>query len=225
MLQLRPATLPRMRVIALPVKSLGEAKGRLDPVLTPLERGALTLAMLEDVLDVTLAIAGWETWVITPDESVLEIAMSRGAHAIEEDRPPLANAIEQVDEEARGRLVDALAVLLPDTPLLTQAALTRALRTLGAVVVAPSADESGTNLLIRRPPSAVTARFGHDSYRRHLQAAAEADVPTAIVEAPQLAFDLDLPSDILTVLASGHEGRTMQVCRDLELGDRVGTRT
>ena len=214
-----------MRVIALPVKSLAESKGRLDPVLSPLERGALTLAMLEDVLDVTLGVGGWDSWVISPDEAVLEIAMARGAHAIEEDRPPLANAIRQVEEEAEARLVDTLAVLLPDTPLVTRAALTRALRTLGAVVVAPSADEGGTNLLIRRPADAIGARFGHDSYRRHIQAAAEAEVPTAVVEAPELAFDLDLPSDILTVLDSRHDGRTLQVCRELDLGTRVPTRT
>ncbi len=214
-----------MRVIALPVKSLSEAKGRLEPVLTPLERGALTLAMLEDVLDVTMDLSGWDTWVVSPDEAVLEIAMSRGAHAVEEERPPLANAIRQVEEEAEGRLVDTLAVLLPDTPLVTQGALAGALRTLGAVVVAPSADEGGTNLLIRRPPAAIGARFGHDSYRRHLQAAAEADVPTAVVDVPELAFDLDLPSDILVVLESRREGRTLQVCRDLDLGARVATRT
>jgi 2-phospho-L-lactate guanylyltransferase len=213
-----------VRVIALPVKSLAEAKGRLDPVLTPLERGALTLAMLEDVLDVAQAVSGWETWVISPDEAVLEIAMSRGAYAIEEERPPLASAIGQVDEEAEGRLVDALAVLLPDTPLVTHAVLTRALRTLGAVVVAPSADEGGTNLLIRRPPRSIGARFGHDSYRRHIRAAAHAEVPTAIVRAPELAFDLDVPSDILTVLESRREGRTLQVCRDLDLGARLEAR-
>jgi 2-phospho-L-lactate/phosphoenolpyruvate guanylyltransferase len=214
-----------VRVIALPVKSLAETKTRLDPVLSPLERGALTLAMLEDVLDVTLEVRGWETWVVSPDEAVLEIAMSRGVHAIEEDAPPLAAAIRQVEEEAEGRLVDALAVLLPDTPLVSLAALTRALRTLGAVVVAPSTDEGGTNLLVRRPPAAVGARFGVNSYRRHLAAAAEAQVPTAVVEDPDLAFDLDLPSDILTVLDSGRQGRTLQVCRDLDLGARIATRT
>jgi 2-phospho-L-lactate guanylyltransferase len=214
-----------VRVIALPVKSLAEAKSRLDPLLTPLERGALTLAMLEDVLDVTLELTGWHTWVISPDEAVLEIAMVRGAHAIEEDRPPLAMAIRQVEDEAAGRLVETLAVLLPDTPLVSAPALGRALRTLGAVVMAPSADESGTNLLVRRPPAVIEARFGHDSYRRHLQGAAEADVPAAVVEAPELAFDLDLPSDILTVLTSRRQGRTLQVCRELDLGSRVATVT
>lgn len=214
-----------MRVIALPVKSLDDAKTRLGPVLEPLERASLTLAMLEDVMDATQALPGWETWVISPDEGVLELVMERGAHAIAENKPPLGNAIRQVDEEATARQADTLAVLLPDTPLVTADSLTRALHTLGPVVLAPSSDESGTNLLIRRPPGAIGARFGIDSYRRHLEAAAEAGLPTSIVHRHELAFDLDLPSDILTVLEARRPGRTLTVCRELELGSRIATRT
>ena len=103
---------------------------------------------------------------------------------------------------------DALAVLLPDTPLVTAGALTRALHTLGPVVLAPSIDEGGTNLIIRRPPDAIEAHFGTDSYRKHLEAAAMADLPTAVVGSPELAFDLDLPGDILTVLDARRQGRT-----------------
>jgi 2-phospho-L-lactate guanylyltransferase len=213
-----PAT---VRVIALPVKSLDGAKTRLEPILDPLERAALTLAMLEDVLDATLELPAWETWVISPDETVLEIALGRGAHAIAEDTPPLANAVRQLEEEATARTADVLAILLPDTPLVTVDALTRALHTLGPVVMAPSADEGGTNLLVRRPPMAIPARFGHDSYRRHLQEAAEADVPSAVVEIDELAFDLDVPGDILTVFDAGREGRTLQVCTDLDMRSRL----
>jgi 2-phospho-L-lactate guanylyltransferase len=214
-----------VRVIALPVKSLAEAKTRLGPILTPLERGALTLAMLEDVLDVTLAMSGWDTWIVSPDEAVLEIAHARRVHTIREEKPPLANAIRQVEEEAAGRLIDVLAVLLPDIPLVTAPALVRALHTLGPVVLAPSIDESGTNLLVRRPPPVMEARFGADSYRRHLEGAAEADLPTSVVEIPELAFDLDLPSDILTVLQSRKRGRTLEVCRDMDIGSRLSART
>ena len=152
-----------MRAIALPVKSLDEAKGRLTSVLSPLERAALTLAMLEDVLDATLLLPGWETWVVSPDESVLEVAAGRGATPMPEERPPLAQAIRQVEEEALARRLDAFAVLLPDTPLVTAAALTRAIHTLGPVVLAPAADETGTNLLLRRPPVAIPSSFGKDS--------------------------------------------------------------
>jgi 2-phospho-L-lactate guanylyltransferase len=214
-----------VRVIALPVKSLSDSKSRLGPVLNPLERGALTLAMLEDVMDATLELAGWETWVISPDETVLEIAMGRGAHAIIERSPPLSGAIHQVEEEAEAKMTGSLAILLPDTPLVTTTGLTRALHTLGPVVIAPSADEGGTNMLLRRPPTSIPARFGHDSFRKHLQEAAEADLPMAVVELDELAFDLDLPGDILTVLDAGRDNRTMQVCRDLDLRSRLAART
>jgi 2-phospho-L-lactate/phosphoenolpyruvate guanylyltransferase len=211
-----------VRALAIPVKSLGHAKSRLAPVLTPLERAALSLAMFEDVLDATSSLDGWETWVVSPDETVREIALSRRAHAIVEDRPSLAGALEQVEEEAAGRGVDALAIIPADVPLVTGAALAASVRTLGPVVIAPSADERGTNLLLRRPPSAIPSRFGPDSFRRHLQAAAERDLPISVVERDELSFDLDEPDDILRMLESGRPGRTLDVCRRLDAATRVG---
>ena len=210
-----------MRAIALPVKSLDEAKGRLAPVLSPLERAALTLAMLEDVLDATLLLPGWETWVVSPDESVLEVAAGRGATPMPEEQPPLAQAIRQAEEEALSRGIDALAVLLPDTPLVTAAALSRAVHTLGPVVLAPAADETGTNLLLRRPPVAISSSFGRDSYRRHLEEAAQRDVPVAVIEHAELAFDVDLPDDILTVVNARRAGRTREVLRAIDVSTRV----
>src|SRR5207245_8776187 len=106
-----------MRVIAVPVKSLSRAKSRLSRVLSPLERAALTLAMLEDVLDATLAIPGWETWVVSPDEAVLEVAARRGARPLPEERPPLSAAVRQVEIDAAEQDADALAILLADLPL------------------------------------------------------------------------------------------------------------
>ena len=213
-----------MRAIALPVKSLSEAKSRLDPLLTPLERAVLTLAMLEDVLDATQQLAGWETWIISPDEAVLEIAVRRGVTPIVEETPSLPAAMAQVDQEAEGRGAEAVAVLLPDTPFMTAAALTKALHTLGPVVLGPATDGTGTNLLIRRPPGVLSARFGPDSYRRHLQEAAEADIPASVVELPEIGFDLDLPGDILTVLGGRRGGRTREVCEDMDLRTRIAVR-
>lgn len=210
-----------MRTIVLPVKSLDEAKSRLDPVLRPMERAALALAMLEDVLDATLGVPTWESWVISPDEAVLEVASVRGATPILEERPTLAGAIAQAEEQAADRGASALAVLLPDIPLVTAEALTTALHTLGPVVIAPSADESGTNLLVRRPPTAIRAMFGRDSYRHHLQVAAEASLPTAVVDLPEITFDVDRPDDILTLLRSPRRGRTHEVCRDLQMPARL----
>jgi 2-phospho-L-lactate/phosphoenolpyruvate guanylyltransferase len=214
-----------VRAIAIPMKSLGDAKSRLSSLLTPLERGALALAMYEDVLDVTLAVDGWETWVVSADESILEIAMGRSAHGIAEERPSLRSAIHQIEAEAAVRQTEALAILHADTPLVTSEALRAALHTLGPVVIAPSADERGTNLLLRRPPATIPSRFGPDSFRRHLETAAERGLPTAVVEREELSFDLDEPGDILTVLETRRPGRTLDVCRDMDLAGRLAART
>jgi len=211
-----------VRAIVLPVKSLDDTKARLGPVLGPMERAALTLAMLEDVLDAALAVPGWETWVLSPDGAVLEVSATRGAVTLVEEEPPLGQAIRQAEAEAEGRGADALAVLLPDTPLVTTAALTRTVHTLGPVVIAPAADERGTNLLLRRPPHAIDAHFGPDSFRRHVEAAAEADLPLAVCERPELAFDLDAPDDILTVLRSPRPTRTRAVLLELGADERLG---
>jgi 2-phospho-L-lactate guanylyltransferase len=203
------------------VKSLSRAKTRLSPALTGLERGALTLAMLEDVLDAALSVPGWETWVISPDEVALEVAAGRGARPIPEAKPPLANAIRQVEAKAKQDGATALAVLPADVPLVTVDTLHEALRTLGAVVLARSADGSGTSLLLRRPPRAIPARFGPDSFRRHLELAAERGLPVSVVQRRELSFDVDRPDDILTLLADGRRGRTREVCLQMDLGARL----
>jgi 2-phospho-L-lactate guanylyltransferase len=210
-----------MRVIAVPVKSLSRAKTRLAPMMSSLERGAFALAMLEDVLDATLAIGGWDTWVISPDEVALEIAARRGARPVPETRSPLSAAVRQVETMAREEDATALAVVPGDLPLVTAAVLGSALRTLGSVVVAPSKGGAGTSLLLRRPPRAIPARFGPDSFRRHLELANERQLPVAVVEDPQLSFDLDVPGDILTLLGSGRRGRTWEVCVEMDLAERV----
>jgi 2-phospho-L-lactate guanylyltransferase len=210
-----------VRIVAVPVKSLSRAKTRLGPKLSALERGALTLAMLEDVLDATQAVPGWDTWVVSPDEVALEVAARRGIRAIAESRPPLANAIRQVEILAKERDADALTILPGDLPLVTTESLHVAFRTLGAVVLARSGDGAGTSLLLRRPPRSIPARFGPDSFRRHVELAAARGLPVALVERPELSFDLDRPGDILTLLSNGRRGRTREVCLQMDLAERL----
>jgi 2-phospho-L-lactate guanylyltransferase len=210
-----------VRVLAVPVKSLSRAKSRLAPALTDLERGALTLAMLEDVLDASLGVPGWETWVVSPDEVALEIAARRGARPVAEAKPPLASAIRQVESLAKEEGAGTLAVLPADVPLVTAETLHVALRTLGAVVLAPSADGAGTSLLLRRPPKAIPARFGPDSFRRHVELATRRGLPVSVVERQELSFDVDRPGDILTLLADGRRGRTREVCLEMDLDARL----
>ena len=210
-----------MRILAIPVKSLARAKSRLSSELTSLERGALTLAMLEDVLDVAMELPGWNVWVVSPDEVVLEIAGRRGAAPVPEEKPPLAAAVRQAELSAKEQEAHALAVLHGDLPLLTVEALTAALHTLGPVVIGASDEGTGTNLLLRRPPRAISARFGPDSLRKHRELADQKGLPASVIERPEIAFDVDAPGDILRLLRNGRRGRTRDVCLEMDLAERL----
>jgi 2-phospho-L-lactate guanylyltransferase len=211
-----------MRVVAVPVKSLERAKGRLAGALTPLERAALTLAMLEDVLDACLSLPGWQTWVISPDEAVLEVSARRRTRPVPEEEPGLVGAIRQVGIEAAN--ADALGVVLGDLPLITGETLARVLRTVGPVVAAPDSSDAGTNVLLRRPPGIIPPLFGSDSFRRHREAAELRGVPFAAVRGPELGFDLDRPEDVPQLLSWPGRSRTKAICLEMGLHDRLSIR-
>jgi 2-phospho-L-lactate guanylyltransferase len=208
------------RVLAVPVKSPSASKTRLAGVLSPAERAGLTAALLEDVLDACLAQEGWETWVISPDQSTRRIARQRGARPLVERGDTLLKAVRQV-EEAAGTDSGALAVVLGDLPYLTTAELSVALAADGPVVAAPAASDGGTNLLLRRPPSVIRARFGRASFAKHRWAARRAGLVMAEVRSEGLEHDLDRPEDLARLVASGHPGRTLSACIAMGLPSRL----
>jgi 2-phospho-L-lactate/phosphoenolpyruvate guanylyltransferase len=210
-----------MRVLAVPVKPLEHAKHRLASVLTPGERAALTLIMMEDVLDASLAQPGWEVWVVSRSEAALEVAARRGARPVPEQGSSLLAAIRQIEPMVPGRW-SPLAVLLADLPLLTAGALAAALARTGRVVAAPAESDGGTNLLVRRPPSAIVARFGRHSFRKHRAEAYRGGLTFNEHRSPELGFDLDRPADLARVLATPSPGRTRLACLEMRLPERLG---
>jgi 2-phospho-L-lactate guanylyltransferase len=204
------------------VKSLEAAKSRLAPALSPAERAVLTLALLEDVLDACLAQPGWDVLVVSPSEAVLELSALRGARPVPERGRSLLQAVRQVEESVPGRR-SRLAVVLADLPLLTAGALAAAL-SLGAggpVVAAPATSDGGTNLLLRRPPSIIPARFGPSSFARHRAEAARRRIPFREAPIPELGFDLDRPADLARLITEPRSGRARAVCLEMGLEARL----
>lgn len=211
-----------MQVVAVPVKSPELSKSRLAPLLSPAERAALTLAMLADVLEVALAVPGWQTWVVSSGPA-LRLAAGRGARPIPERGRSLIEAVRQAESLLGGE--DELAILLGDLPLITAAALGAALRAPGAVVAAPAASDGGTNLLLRRPPAVIPARFGVASFARHRWEAVRIGEAVQVVPGAALGFDLDRPEDLARFLDAPRPGRTLSACLEMGLPARlrVGT--
>jgi 2-phospho-L-lactate guanylyltransferase len=210
-----------MRIVAVPVKSLDRTKSRLAPVLSSSERARLAMAMFEDVLDACLNQQGWEPWVISRSEAVLQLANRRGVRPLAEAGTTLLQAIRQV--EAGTRIIDCsdLAIVLADLPLLTTTALAMVLAQAEPVVAAPSISDGGTNVLVRRPPSIIRPRFGRSSFEKHRHEAYRRGVTFKSITGGDVGFDLDRPEDLVTVLGHDRETRTRTACVEMGLAARL----
>lgn len=211
-----------MTIALIPVKRLEESKSRLLPELPDAKRQALTLAMLEDLIEALRRSGCIERIAVTtPDPLVASRARAAGAEVLMRPEPGLNTALEDGaarlapagDEPFLVVLGDVAGALPEDFRRLVGHADPTA-RTPG-VWLAPSAD-GGTSALLLRPARAIGFRFGPDSARRHRDAARGAGVAYLEVPLPSLAIDLDQPEDLAAFLAtSGGGARTRALLEPL----------
>jgi len=212
-----------MPVPLVPLKALAEAKGRLGPWLAPLERRLLAIAMFEDVVAALRAVPALERpVVVSPDREVWLRAEALGCRVVEEPRGGSGGLNAALAAAAVRSATDGLLVVAADLPLASAGGLEGVLEAgrRAPVVVVPSRDGAGTNVLAWGEPASFTPRFGPDSAARHLA------VPGAVrVDEPGLALDVDTVEDLRAVAGRlDPAGVTARRLRDLRLDDRLRTR-
>jgi len=201
-----------VEAILIPVKRLSESKLRLAGVLGPPQRRRLALSMFADVLG---AAAGWPLrMVVTSDRDAASLARSAGWSIVPDPGSGLNDAVSAGTAATASAGATALLVLPFDVPLVTGRELAALFATDADVVVACS-DDGGTSGLLRRPPGAITARFGPDSAVSHAEAAAMAGLRVERLRLPGLSLDVDDPGDLRRLAASGLDRASVQVAREL----------
>jgi len=189
-----------VKVALLPAKPLLSAKTRLGSLLDDQARMTLAGAMFADVLDALRGATGLDAVVVVTADATLAARAHRvGAMVIDEGAPRGLNGAVSLGTDAAVRLgASAVLVVLSDVPLVTSGdvdeLLARAPRR-GALVV-PSKEGTGTNAMLRQPPTVFPPCFGGRSLERHVATAERADVPCEIVRSVRLGFDLDTPEDL-----------------------------
>ncbi|MBI4442909.1 MAG: 2-phospho-L-lactate guanylyltransferase [Acidobacteria bacterium] len=205
-----------MNAILLPVKPFDGSKQRLAEFLSPAERALLAQAMFEDVwatlrraLELRLGLD--RLLVITAEPYVLARCKKEGIACMEESAPVShSESVNRATPWAMSLGVTSLLSVPIDTPGVTADELVAIshLRHQFAVVVAPSADGTGTNALLRTPPDAIGAHFGPDSRRRHLEEARAKGLSSEVFQCPGLMADVDTPEDLEQFLRLERRCRT-----------------
>ncbi|MBI3990433.1 MAG: 2-phospho-L-lactate guanylyltransferase [candidate division NC10 bacterium] len=205
-----------MRVALVPVKELRRAKRRLAPLLSPEERWALSLVMLQDTLAALSNVEGLNRLaVVTSDQTVVELARKAGAIVIQEDEQRSErHSVDQAADILKARGARSLLVIPADAPFCSGGEVRCLLEKAAAepsITLVPSRDGKGTNAILKSPPDVIPSRFGYDSLRAHIAEARKRGVSYEILELPSLSLDIDEVEDLLLFAQEASETETYRV--------------
>jgi 2-phospho-L-lactate guanylyltransferase len=194
-----------MRALLLPVKDLRNAKKRLIGVLTPEERFGLAQAMLADTIRTVRSVLSAEKiFVITNYQPALDAAEENGWEILREEcQISESHSVDAASKICEERGVRALLRLPLDLPLIqsrdVDELLTMECRP-PALAIVPSRDGTGTNAMLRTPPTLFPSHFGDGSFAKHLAEAKIAGAQVLIRRNPRLEMDVDDESDLRALL-------------------------
>ena len=187
-----------MTRVVLLVKDFELAKTRLSSVLDPAARRVIAtdfaLAALDAVGPGALVVAG--------SESAAEVARTRGNEVVVEKRAGGQNPAAQLGIAAAvERGADAVLLLSCDLPLIEAEVVERLLAWADGlprpvVVAVPATGRGGTNALYLAPPAVIELHFGDASLAKFEADARSRGARFEIYDSPELALDVDEPSDL-----------------------------
>lgn len=203
--------------VVVPVKELAEAKSRLAPILSAVQRRKLAIELLEHTLRLLYDLLEQNeiggVVVISNDPVVLQLTQNYKGYGLPESDQPnsfpttrLNLALAQASRLCKEEFGASSLLILPsDLPLLELEDLRAVLQSLRLdatkplAVIAPDRYENGTNALLLRPVDLLNFNyyFGEQSFSYHLKALqSQGEVDVIICQRPGLAFDLDRPEDL-----------------------------
>jgi len=213
-----------VRIVLIAAKELAFAKTRLGSRLGAEERKVLAEAMFRDVLAAAVsARLADHVAVISSDRMLLELARGAGALAIDEEFPRGLNTAVRL---ATGALISAgaraVVTLLSDIPLVTGEDIDAVIESMPdapGVVLVPSRDRTGTNMIARTPGDVLATRFGSNSLARHLGECRRLKLACELVNLPRPAVDLDLVADLLEFMREPSATNTFRQLARLGLAE------
>lgn len=181
--------------VLVPVKAFGEAKGRLAPVMSPARRADLARRMAEAVLRSARELP---TAVVCDDREVAVWARGQGALVVWAPGRGLNRAVQQGVEHLAAAGASLVVVAAGDLPLADDL---RWVADFAGTTIVPDRRRDGTNVLAVPTGRTFGFSYGPGSFARHVAEARRLGGPVRVVEAPALAWDVDVPSDLSALAA------------------------
>lgn len=177
--------------LVLPLKSFGNAKGRLASALTPELRERLSHECAERVVRAAGAIP---VVVVTDSQNdVVDWATGHGLACVAQVSTGLNGAVADGVTWVRANGFETAVIAHSDIPLATD--VSRFVEP-GTIVIVPDHAHDGTNLLSLPVSSDFTFHYGPGSFKKHVDEAMRRGHAPRIALSDEWARDLDNPDDL-----------------------------
>lgn len=215
-----------MRYILIPVKDLTRAKQRLAALMTQAERTRLAWAMLENTFAAAAAVHSIDrVTIVTLYEPAIELAKRFGMQVIPETEQISESASVDFGSREAAKLGAEAVLRLPiDLPLIAAEDIETILdadQPEPSVVIVPSRDGTGTNAILRRPPTLFPSHFGAGSLAKHIREAEQANAACQLLNLPNIALDIDEPDDLVELLKLGKGTAIHKLLAEMNLAERL----
>lgn len=183
----------RRHQILVPVKAFRDAKARLAPELSPIERAALARSMATGVVR---AASGLDVAVVCDDDEVADWARSEGATVAWRPERGLNGAVQGAAGEAFSTGAVRVTVVHGDLPLIRSLEWLEACDDPDEVLLVADRHGTGTNVL-SVPTAAFQFTYGVGSFARHVAEARRLGLRPVVTEDESLGWDVDVPADLI----------------------------
>lgn len=180
--------------VLVPVKAFGQAKLRLAPALSPVQRRRLARTMATRVVR---SAAGLPVAVVCDDDEVADWARSLGALVISEPGRGLNGAVQEGVRRLSDLGAGAVVVAAGDLPLATDL---HWVTEFDGITLVPDRRHDGTNVIAVPTGAGFTFSYGPGSFSRHVAEAERVGGPLRVVHSSPLAWDVDFPEDLMAVV-------------------------
>jgi 2-phospho-L-lactate/phosphoenolpyruvate guanylyltransferase len=197
-----------MTRVVLLLKDFELAKTRLSSVLDPPSRRAIAT----DFALAALAAVGPAALVVAGSQTPAKVAREMGNEVVVEERASGQNPAARLGVEAAVKGgANAVLLISSDLPLIDTGVVDRLLAWADGlprpvVVAVPAIGRGGTNALYLAPPGVIDLHFGDDSLAKFAADAGSRGVRFETYDSPELALDVDEPSDLAAFRESRRAG-------------------
>jgi 2-phospho-L-lactate guanylyltransferase len=179
--------------VVIPVRAFALGKARLADALDDATRAELARRWADTVFE---AAAGLPVCVVSSDPEVRDWAQARGA-AVVDDPGSLDGAAGAGRTQLADRGCARVIVAHADLPLARSFAALARDASLPLLAIVPCHRDDGTPVLSLPASAPFTFAYGPGSFRRHVAEARRRGLGVRVVRDPDLAFDVDVPDDLL----------------------------